>query len=125
MDLTLQGSCFQQQTLSDGSNNDWQIFNKEGDEVYSLPKEFSMEENFIISKYAKKFELLAYHQGRDDMLKKKNMEFQVMEDKYRDVIQDMRDENDRVTTVLDNLLGASMDDDESEEAKIGIPEHMR
>ena len=124
MDLTLQGSCFQQQTLADGTNNDWQIFNKEGEEVYSLPKTFTMDDNFVISKYAKKFEKIAYQQGRDDMLKKKNMEYQLMEDKHQKVIQEMRDENNRVSTILNNLLGASMEDDEGGDAKIGIPVHM-
>ena len=42
MNLELQGSCFQQQTLADGTFNDWQIFNKDGVEIYNLPKKFSM-----------------------------------------------------------------------------------
>ena len=125
MDLTLQGSCFQQQTLASGTNRDWQIFNTHGEEVYSLPSKFSMEDNFIISEYARKFELLAYQQGRDDMLKKKNMEFQLMEEKYKTVIKDMREENDRVSDVLNDLIGTSIEDEGDEDSKIGIPEHMR
>ena len=125
MNLDLQGSCFQQQTLTNGTFNDWQIFNKDGEEVYSLPKEFSMEQNFIISRYAKKFELLAYQVGRDDMMKKKNLEFSIMEDKYKKVIDDMRVENDRVSNVLNNLIGSSIEDEGDEDSKIGIPTHMR
>ena len=125
MKLDLQGSCFQQQTLADGTMNDWQIFNDAGKEVYSLPKKFSMEDNFVIAEYAKKFELLAYQVGRDDMMKKKNLEFSIMEDKYKKVIDDMRIENDRVSNVLNNLIGSSIEDEGDEDSKIGIPTHMR
>ena len=125
MDLELQGSCFQQQTLANGTLKNWQIFNTHGEEIYNLPSKFSMEDNFVIADYAKKYEKIAYFKGRDDMLKKKNMEATLMENKYQKVIQDMRTENDRVSTVLNNLLGAGMNEDEGEDSKIGIPHHMQ
>ena len=58
------------------------------------------------------------------MLAKKNMEYELMDKKYQKVIQDMREENDRVSTILNNLIGSTIEDEGEEDSKIGIPEHM-
>lgn len=123
--IPIQSSCVQQRTLSSGGKLDWQVFDSEGIEVYTLSSEIS--DNMIpgIQKYVKKFELNAFNEGINFMKEKKNKEIKELEDKYQTIIQEMRFENNKIANKLHNLIGLSLEDSSDEDSKIGIPEHMR
>jgi len=123
--IPLQQSCVQQLTTNTGAKLDWQVFNDDGKEIHSLTGTFNEKQIFDIQKYVKKFELEAFNIGMFHMKALKNKEIQALEEKYKAVISNMRIENDKVSNKLSELIGLSLEDDQDESSKIGIPEHMR
>ncbi len=122
--IPLQQSCVQQLTTNTGSKLDWQVFNDDGEEIFSLTGTFNEKQIFEIQKYVKKFELEGFNIGMFHMKTQKNKELQTLEEKYKAVVANMRIENDKISNKLNELIGLSLEDDD-EGSKIGIPEHMR
>ena len=122
--IDLAQSCVQQLTHQTRGKIDWQVFNNDGEQIYTLDSKYSEPQIFEIQDYAKKFELIAFNEGINFMKEKKNKEIQDLKSEYDRVILEMREENDRVINKLNAYIGLSIEDDE-EGSKIGIPTNMR
>ncbi len=122
--IDLAQSCVQQLTHRERGKLDWQVFNDDGEQIYTLDSKYNEKQIFEIQDYAKKFELIAFNVGIDFMKDKKNKEMQELKAKYDAVIKEMRIENEKVVEKLNVFIGLSIEDNE-DGSKIGIPEHMR
>ena len=122
--IDIQTSCVQQRTTQEGLKLDWEVFNKNGDKIFILPKRFNEEEIFTVQKYAKKFEKLGFEAGEKYSNEIKDKEIKALENKFQEEFDRMREENDRIASMLDKYMLESIEDDEDPQSKIGIPDYM-
>lgn len=122
--IEIQQSCVQQLTHQTKGKLDWQVFNDDGKQIYTLDSKYTEGQIFEIQDYVKEFELKAFNIGIKFAKEQKDEEIKKLKEQYDRVISEMRSENDRVVDKLNTLIGLSLEDDE-EGSKIGIPENMR
>lgn len=123
-DTVLRTSCLQQETSQTKGKFPWVLFDKDGNQLWELPADIPDKHIEPITLFAKEFEQRAYHLGVKDASDAYKKEIEIMKNIYEVEMQRMREENDRVSTMLDKHLRETLEEDD-EESKFGIPEYMR
>ena len=122
--IPIQASCVQQKSDSNGKQ-DWEVYSNDGELLYTLPKRFTEKEIMEIQKYTKKFEKLGFDAGSIYIEDSKNIEIKSLEKSYQLEFERMKNENDRISGMLEKYMLENIEDDEDEQSKIGIPKHMQ
>ena len=73
--INLKAAGCTQLTLKEGGNTDW-LITLDGEELYSLPEKFTVQDTLLVRKIAEKLVLRAYTEGMIEMARIKDIELE-------------------------------------------------
>jgi len=98
--INLKSAGATQLTMADGSLTEWKV-TIEGEELYTLPSNFTVQNTFTIRKIIEKMMDYAYEQGELDMQTKKDSEIEQILKLGNTQLNALMEENEQLAIALE------------------------